>query len=273
MTATLPTVWPTVVHMLAAAAGRNPDAVALVCDDEVLDYRAYAACVSALAHELLDAGIGAGQRVVLLMGNSADIAIATFGVQAAGAQVVPLNPAYTASELAPMLGDAAPASIMFDSAVAARLRPLIDTLGVRTIEVGPEARRLTDARDRLDLADRLPLPDPQGLSTLQYTGGTTGRSKGVDLTHRAVAINVSQREALLPTAADDERVLVVTPLFHVYAVSMGLYLAAYCRATLVIVAPGKHGANPSRSLKASHASATPVGTLKRCVRSMTPSLS
>jgi len=47
---------------------------------------------------------------------------------------------------------------------------------------------------------------------------------------------VSQREALLPTAADDERVLVVTPLFHVYAVSMGLYLAAYCRATLVIVA-------------------------------------
>jgi len=236
MTAALPTVWPTVVHMLAAAARRNPDAVALVCDDEVLDYRAYAACVSALAHELLDAGIGAGQRVVLLMGNSADIAIATFGVQAAGAQVVPLNPAYTASELAPMLGDAAPASIMFDSAVAARLRPLIDTLGVRTIEVGPEARRLTDARDRLDLADRLPLPDPQGLSTLQYTGGTTGRSKGVDLTHRAVAINVSQREALLPTAADDERVLVVTPLFHVYAVSMGLYLAAYCRATLVIVA-------------------------------------
>jgi long-chain acyl-CoA synthetase len=46
---------------------------------------------------------------------------------------------------------------------------------------------------------------------------------------------VSQREALLPTAPDDERVLVVTPLFHVYAVSMGLYLAAYCRATLVIV--------------------------------------
>jgi long-chain acyl-CoA synthetase len=73
------------------------------------------------------------------------------------------------------------------------------------------------------------------LSTLQYTGGTTGRSKGVDLVHAAVAINVSQREALVSTTADDERVLVVTPLFHVYAVAMGLYLAAYARGTLVVL--------------------------------------
>jgi long-chain acyl-CoA synthetase len=236
MTTALPAVWPTVVHMLDAAARHRPEAVALVCDDDALSYRAYAACVSALAHELQAAGIGAGERVALLMGNSIAIAIATFGVQAAGAQVVPLNPAYTASELAPMLDDAAPALIIFDGSIAPTVRPLIDRPGGRSIEVGADGRRLTAARDRLELADRLPLPDPDALSTLQYTGGTTGRSKGVELTHRAVAVNVSQREALLPTEPDDERVLAVTPLFHVYAVSMGLYLAAYCRATLVIVA-------------------------------------
>ncbi len=222
--------------MLNDAARRSPDATALVCGEDALNYRKYAACVSGLAHELNAAGVGSESRVMLVMGNSADIAIATFGVQAAGAQVVPLNPAYTASELAPMLADAAPAAIVHDSAVAATLLPLLGAIDVaRRIEVGPMARRLTAWRDRPELAEGLPLPDPEGLSTLQYTGGTTGRSKGVDLAHRAVAINVSQREALLPTKPDRERVLVITPLFHVYAVAMGLYLAAYGRATLVIV--------------------------------------
>jgi len=232
----LPTVWPTVVHVLDAAARARPDAPALVCDGDALTYREYAACAAGLAHELHADGIGAGARVVLLMGNSADIAIATFGVQAAGAQVVPLNPGYTARELGPMLDDAAPAAVVFDSAIASTLRPLLESIGARPIEVGPTARRLTTWRDRPELADQLPLPDPDSLSTLQYTGGTTGRAKGVDLTHRAVAVNVAQREALLPTAIDDERVLAITPLFHVYAVSMGLYLAANCRATLVVVA-------------------------------------
>ncbi|MEO7706937.1 MAG: AMP-binding protein [Caldimonas sp.] len=232
----LPTVWPTVVHMLDATARARPDALALVCDGDALTYREYASCAAGLARELLDAGIGAGARVALLMGNSADIAIATFGVQAAGAQVVPLNPAYTTSELAPMLDDAAPAAIVFDSAIASTVRPLLESIGARPIEVGPTARRLTAWRNRPELADRLPLPDPDSLSTLQYTGGTTGRAKGVELSHRAVAVNVAQREALLPTATDDERVLAITPLFHVYAVSMGLYLAANCRATLVVVA-------------------------------------
>lgn len=246
MTSALPRVWPSVVHMLDDAARRSPDATALVCEDDVLTYREYAACAAGFALELKAAGIGTGSRVVLLMINSADIAIATFGVQAAGAQVVPLNPGYSASELAPLLEDAAPDAIVYDSALAPTLRPMIgsiDAFGatgaiVRTlrIEVGPAARRLTAWRDRAELAGRLPLPDAEGLSTLQYTGGTTGRSKGVDLAHRAVAVNVSQREALLPTEPERERVLAITPLFHVYAVSMGLYLAAYARATLVIVA-------------------------------------
>ena len=99
MTAALPKVWPTVVHMLDDAARRSPEAVALVCGDDVLTYRQYAACIAGLAVELNRAGVGRGARVALVMNNSADIAIATFGVQAAGAQVVPLNPAYTASEL------------------------------------------------------------------------------------------------------------------------------------------------------------------------------
>ena len=230
----LPHVWPTVVHMLDAAARQAPDQLALVCDEEQLSYREYHACVAGLAAELMQAGLVCGERVVLLMSNSLDIAIATFAVQAAGAQVVPLNPAYTASELRQVLGSAKARGIIHDAAVA----PVVAQAGAPfdvcyRIGNGQGEQRLT--RWRHDSPAALPLPDPDSPSTLQYTGGTTGVPKGVSLAHRAVSINVSQREALLPTRRGQERVLAITPLFHVYAVSMGLYLAAYAQSTLVIV--------------------------------------
>lgn len=230
----MPQVWPTVVHMLDAAAEQMPDQPALICEDEALSYREYRACVAGLAAELREAGLGRGERVVLLMGNSLDIAIATFAVQAAGAQVVPLNPAYTASELRQVLASARARGIIHDAAVA----PVVAQAGADfdvcyRIGEGQGEQRLT--RWRHDNPAALPLPDPDSPSTLQYTGGTTGVPKGVSLAHRAVSINVSQREALLPTRRAQERVLAITPLFHVYAVSMGLYLAAYAQSTLVIV--------------------------------------
>jgi long-chain acyl-CoA synthetase len=175
------------------------------------------------------------------MANSADLAVATYGVQAAGAQVVPLNPAYTASELAPMLLDAAPVLVACDAAIVPTLdavvgaHPALASIARSVIGDASGQRRLIAWRDDRALAGRVPLPECAALSTLQYTGGTTGRSKGVDLAHAAVAVNVSQREALVSTTPDDERVLVVTPLFHVYAVAMGLYLAAYARGTLVVL--------------------------------------
>src|SRR5690606_13320093 len=95
----MPHVWPTVVHMLDDAARRSPNGVALICGAEQLTYRQYAACVAGMAEQLRQAGAGVGERVVLFMSSSIDIAIATLAVQAAGAQVVPLNAAYTVSEL------------------------------------------------------------------------------------------------------------------------------------------------------------------------------
>ena len=220
-----------VVEMLEAAATRAPDHPALVCEQVELTYARYRDCVAALAADLTRDGIGAGDRVGLLMGNSAQIAIATFGVQAAGAQVVPLNPAYTESELGPVLKDADLALLIHDAGLE-DLAGAAAPKGTRCLIVGPGARDLTQPTGAPPAP--LPLPDPQTLSTLQYTGGTTGAAKGVDLRHAAVAVNVAQREALLPTGPD-ERVLAITPLFHVYAVAMGLYLAANCGGTLHIV--------------------------------------
>ncbi|MFT8244753.1 AMP-binding protein [Roseomonas sp. BN140053] len=231
MSAPLPPVHPTVVHMLAEAARRHPGGEALVCGEERLNYAEYLGAVGGFARELQGRGV-AGGRVALLLGNCVDLAIATFAVQAAGAQVVALNPGYTAHELEPILADAAPALVLHGPDTAAALAPIAERLGIPgTLAVGPGARRLA----AVPPAPLPALPDPESPSTLQYTGGTTGRSKGVELIHRTVSLNVSQREALLPTAPGDERVLAITPLFHVYATAMCLYLAAYCRGALVIL--------------------------------------
>jgi long-chain acyl-CoA synthetase len=136
-----------------------------------------------------------------------------------------------------MIADAAPLAIIYDSAAAATIEPLAASQGiVHLIRVGPEARRLGAAsRDDAPSAFPDPAPEPDDLATLQYTGGTTGRSKGVNLTHRTVSTNISQREALVPTRRGVERILCVMPLFHVYASAMCLHNAVYCQGTLVIV--------------------------------------
>jgi long-chain acyl-CoA synthetase len=227
----MPVAWPSVIHMLTQTAKRFPKETAIVCGEKRLTYSEYHRCIAALAAEFRQAGIGTGDRIALLMGNSADIAVAIFAVQATGAQVVPLNPAYTAAELGPVLADADVALLVHD----AGLEPVFSAIlpaGTATLCVGPSARDLTVPGSPASAT--LPLPDPGTLSTLQYTGGTTGAAKGVDLTHAAIAINIAQREALLPTVAQ-ERILAITPLFHIYAVSMGLYLAANCGGMLVIV--------------------------------------
>ncbi len=240
----LPRRYETVVDMLADAAARAPDAEAVVCEGRRLSYRGYLSCVAGFARELERVGARGG-RVALILGNSLEAAIATFAVHAAGAQLVPLNPLYTARELRQILEDAAPSVVLYQAADETAIAPLLRALGIATtIALGPGGRLLDGWRDDAVALPARPAPDD--LATLQYTGGTTGRPKGVDLSHRAIAVNVAQREALLPTRPDCERVLCVMPLFHVYAVSMALHLTAYCRGVLVILPRYK----PDRTLQA-----------------------
>lgn len=231
----LPRVFPTVVHMLDDAAARAPDATALVCGERRLSYAQYRRCVAGFAHELLAHG-ARGSRVALVLGNSIEMAIAMFATHAAGAQATPINPIYTARELTHIVGDAQPAVLLYDGDSAATVEPLLAALAVPTaIRLGSGGRLLDAWRD--DPAQSLPqpLPEPDSLATLQYTGGTTGLPKGVNITHRQMAVNISQREAALPTRADDESVLCTMPLFHVFAVAMCLHLACCCRGKLVIL--------------------------------------
>lgn len=220
--------------MLADAANRSPASIALVCGDQRMSYAQYLRCVAGFASELIEHG-SRGARVALVCGNSLDMPIAMFSIHAAGAQAVPINPAYTTRELSYILRDADPIVIIYDAEVATTVEPLIASVGIpHAVRLGGGGRVLDRWKD--DAAQQLPqLPRPNDLATLQYTGGTTGRPKGVNITHGQMAVNISQREAALPTHADDERILCMMPLFHVFAVAMCLHLAAYCRGRLVIL--------------------------------------
>lgn len=231
----MPKLYPTVVHMLDEAARLSPEHLALVHDEESLNYKEYAACVSGLARKLKVEGIGEGDRVAVVMKNSLDVAIATLAVQAAGAQLVPLNPLYTATELQPIFTNAQVKGVLLDAGCAATVQAALPQYAELFYLEISENYRLTQWKKEEYLAQLLPLPAADGLSTLQYTGGTTGIPKGVSLSHKSISINVSQREALLPTNIEQEKILIITPLFHIYAVSMGLYLGVYCRSTLYIL--------------------------------------
>ena len=232
----LPKVHPTVVHMLAEAARQSPDATALVFGPDRLTYAEYSRCVAGFAAQL--GALGArGERIALVCGNSLDLPVAMFAVHTARARAVPINPAYTARELGHILADAAPLACVYDDEAAATVEPLLAELGIaNAIRVGgPKGVSLTRWRHRPECVLPHALPGPGDLATLQYTGGTTGLPKGVNITHGQMSVNVSQREAALPTRPDDESILCMMPLFHVFAAAMCLHLAVYCRGKLVVM--------------------------------------
>ncbi len=224
-----------VLDLLLAAMRTRPQTIALVCGDERIDYASYGAAVLGLGRELRHLSADGG-RIATLLPNSLDACIAHFAVLAAGRQLVPLNPDHVARELAFELHDSLPDVVLADPALREALAPTLAELPtMKVIWVGPGVRRLAEGFDKGVAADAT--IDPSSFAILQYTGGTSGKPKGVNLAHRALRINVAQREAALPTRDDGERIVCTMPLFHSYGMAMGLYLAARCRGTLVIL-PG-----------------------------------
>lgn len=221
-----------VVHLLRDAAREHPDRWALRFEGVRLNYAQYAGLVGALALELRTL-VAPGARVALVMQNSLDLAIATFAVHALRAQVVALNPAYGQHELAAMLRDADPCMVLADDSVRmdlAALCPQFSSAQIRRTGDGKSFLRLLSACCALP-AD---LPTHDDLATLQYTGGTTGVPKGVDILHRQLAANLVQREAWLPTRRAQDVMLCPMPLFHVSAVAMCLHLSANAAGELLI---------------------------------------
>lgn len=249
-------------------AERYPDRVATVFHDSRTRYGALKRQIDSFAAGLQTAGIGPGDRVAVMLPNVPQFVVAFFGVLRAGAIVVPTNPLYTTHELEHQLRDSGAAAIVtldrFFGAVQAalpatqvrtvvvtgigaalprHLQPLFRVKqwreGVPGVRAGGVVRRF-DELLRATPMERPASGMPDEVAVLQYTGGTTGTSKGAMLSHRNLLTNALQAHAWQEGNDDvrsvpDPRILCVAPFFHVYGLTIGMNLAVASGAAMLLV--------------------------------------
>jgi len=171
----------------------------LLSDGSAVSYAELEAGAAQVAGHLVASGVAPGDRVGLQAQKSVEGVMIYLGVLRAGAAFLPLNSAYTSSEVDYFVGDAEPRVFITDAAAF---------------------------RAEADAADPLLKSVPRAaddLASLIYTSGTTGRSKGAMLSHGNLAANARALHRIWGFTADDV-LLHALPIFHVH----GLFVAMHC---------------------------------------------
>jgi len=201
-------------------------------------------------------GLAKGARVAIMMPNVLQYPLALFGVLRAGMTVVNVNPMYTARELEHQLKDSGAEAIVILENFAHTLEEVLprtavkhivvasigELLGVKGLIVNFVVRNVKKMVPAFELPNAvrfakvlaegasLPLKPvdvgPDDIAFLQYTGGTTGVSKGAMLLHRNIVANILQSEAWLKPAMGDEQQVVITalPLYHIFSLTVNCLL-------------------------------------------------
>jgi len=226
----------------------------------------------AFAAYLQGLGLAKGDRVAIMMPNVPQYPVAVAAILRAGYVVVNVNPLYTARELEHQLKDSGAKAIVIIENFANTLQQCIahtpvkhvvlaamgDMLGlvkggivnlvVRNVKKMVPAYSLPGAvrfNDAIAIGQRgtLRQPDirPDDVAVLQYTGGTTGVSKGAVLLHRNVIANVLQSEAWNAPAMDkvpknqQPTGVCALPLYHIFAFTVGMMLSMRTGAKLILI--------------------------------------
>ena len=215
-----------------------------------------------------EAGLRKGDRVALMMPNVLQYPIAIIGTHRAGCTVVNVNPLYTARELEHQLNDSgATAIVVFENAAATLAEVLARTSVRHVIVTGigdllgfpkgpltnfvirrvrklvppwslPRALRFRDVLARGGSLELEPV-DIGGadVAFLQYTGGTTGVSKGAVLTHRNMVANTLQVVAFMPelTEVGNATVITALPLYHIFALTTNMLVFTHVGGVNVLI--------------------------------------
>lgn len=225
-----------IAGFLRESARRDPQGTCLIAGPRRLTWAEVDAAVDAFTAGLIQRGLHAGERIALLLGNSPEFVIAYFGAARAGLVSVPMNPAYTAPEVAVLLADSGARLLLVQSGTADVGREATAALpSCELIAVdGSDWRDLLAAGEGVVLAEAA--TPPEALALLLFTAGTSGRPKGAMLTHGALRANIEMLLALdaPPAVTADDVALLVLPMFHVYGLNTGLGLAIAAGATVVI---------------------------------------
>jgi long-chain acyl-CoA synthetase len=238
-----------VLELLEAAMRRYADKPAFRCFGQTLTYadtdrlsRGFAAYLQGKL------GVKKGDRIAVMLPNIPAFPIAMMGIIRAGAVQVNVNPLYTPRELEHQLKDAGAEAIVIFNGVSSTLAEIIGKTAVKqVISVAPaDATAATlptpaiDARltnvisfgAALEQGAALkftPVPlTGDDLLFLQYTGGTTGLSKGAALSHRNLVANTEQFKAFMGDALrqGDDVMVTALPLYHIFALMLN-FLAYY----------------------------------------------
>ena len=223
--------------MLAAAVEAQPELPAVILEQQRISYADLGRAVAGLAQRLEAAGAKCGERVILLMANSIEMTVALNAVMATGAQVAPINPFLTSSELKKQLGDVQACAIVSDKLSeekAAQVAALFAIPTKLTLGAGGTTLDAWKADKSLKL-DRSRFPKLDDFALLIFTGGSTGVPKGVNHTHRALLYSVLQHVTVWPCKFGQERFLNVAPMFHIWGFGYSTLVPIYAQSTLVMV--------------------------------------
>ena len=225
----------------------------------------------ALGAYLQSLGLNAGDRVAIMMPNVPQYPMAVAAILRAGLVVVNVNPLYTASELAHQLQDSGAKAIFILENFAATLQKCLaqtavehvvlcamgDCLGLKGLLVNGVVRHVKNMVPAFDLPKAVRFKQalrlgaqhvlqrnptqPDDMAVLQYTGGTTGVSKGAVLLHRHLLANVLQtqlwnRPALATMPPHEPMTMVCAlPLYHIYAFTVGMMYTLSLGGKLILI--------------------------------------
>ena len=253
--------YSSLVELLEESFAKFADRKAFICMDKSISYRELDEMSRALGAFLQSKGMPKGARVALMMPNVLQYPVATAAVLRAGYSVVNVNPLYTPRELEHQLKDSGAEAIIVLENFAGTVQQVLGKTSVKHVIVGsmgdllgfkgvivnlvvrkvkkmvpawsiPRAIAFNDAlaAGRGMKLDK-PKLTPDDVAFLQYTGGTTGVSKGATLLHRNIVANILQNDAWLqpavkkPPQVDQLFIVCALPLYHIFALTACFMLA------------------------------------------------
>jgi len=202
----------TVSDVLRRNHSRRPEAPAVVDHAGRLTHRQLSERAWAVGQGLVRIGIRPGDTVAILCGNGIFSAETILGVMAAGAIAVPLSWRWSRAELEHGLNDSRARVVLADKEFAPSVQGLVDgglAPGVSRVVVdGPDYESFLGAASMPDVT-----VNPEAPALILYTGGTTGASKGVLLSHRNVMANAID-EIVDTDMGPDDITLLIAPMYH-----------------------------------------------------------
>jgi long-chain acyl-CoA synthetase len=240
----------TVAALPASAAERFAEQIAARYQHDgewqEISYAEAGQAIEEIALGLVDLGIEPGDRICILANTRIEWILASYGISAAGAIVVPVYPTNSPGECKWVAGDSGARAVFCEDAeqrqkfesIREELPDLEHVIGIEP-EGGElslqELRQRGSARDRAELGERQDQIAPDDAYTIVYTSGTTGPPKGTVLTH-GNAMSVCRAVEELAFVSPDETTYLYLPLAHVFALTV--QLASFDEGTTIVFTAG-----------------------------------